>query len=1211
MEGRIKKLKEYIESNKSQELSEIAAFQLGELACEDPELVISEVAPLVFHSTAEVVSSAVLSISQILSKVSYQCVSPSVCLTLQNFQTPPLKKTHRELQGFQQVLETFRESILSGSWEHKLSASHAVRTILRHNQLCQKCREDLMCRSLLILCQDQVADYSGDLPEYPLRDVSAEIIALAKEPTNSKELERVLCEMLQEAQPQGPLLALRLCKFASSEVYEKVKACLGGPEDVVTEACKILSELQINRDQSLEDFLGELIEKADDLSGYLVYALKVLEKLVKIGCKVTCSLKSLYSLFFHNLSSVRSTLYSIFQALIPSQVTEPEQLFRLLMQATLMEYDTQIIKSCLNLIETLSQSFDLEGLLDFYWEDYTTLVSQKCPNHFGFMLVYGEWSGSNPYSFIYTDTSADVGSDNYLESLQYRRILNLSKAVAKLKRKGRRLGIYSEIIWTLGIADHLNYEELLNKLTAQTQPNLLEFRHKGFVCYKLSKICMKGVPLPQKITPIIQSIVTAYKHESVSFLKSLFAKTIAKFTLLLTERNCNDKILQNTTQSDPLPVLKHLQVAHQEKVFERFKLFGSILSEPLANLSFLEKATFHIHPSLFSQYTLVFENLVKHYKEDLHSSLLNILTQVQDTHSIFTRYILSSLKEKKTFCLPLLKDLIASEAYPSYIPYCPCLLIPLLESVGAGGPLVTEFFGEILQATMLDTPSKKIPEDLQPYREQGLKFLGQLKGNYEIPEYIPTVSIGCELRKYQLEGVKWMRFLGRFKLGGMLCDEMGLGKTIQTLCVVAESHKENPGSTSLVVAPSSVVPQWCYEVKKYFSEEVLKAKTADNLENTENTLVVVSYHSLKRKLQDLESRNFLYVILDEGHIIRNPSTKTYKAIKRLKGEFRLILTGTPLQNKVLELWPFFEFLIPGFLGTHSEFSKQYQKYLTPKKSRKTFTFHNECKALKKLNTLHKKVLPFILRRLKKDVLQDLPEKLIQDYFVDLSPLQKSLLRNYYQENPEPQPLNEILFLRKLCNHPKLVLPEVSPPLEEVPKLQALKELLVSCEVPEETGSGHKALVFSQMKSMLDILEDSLLKVCFPSSAYLRMDGSVSAEKRGELALQFNSDPHIRLMLLTTETGGLGLNLQAADVVIFIDHDWNPVKDLQAMDRAHRIGQKNIVNVYRLVTKDTLEETILGLQSFKQKIAESLVNADNASMAGIDTASLLSDLAKIK
>lgn len=307
-----------------------------------------------------------------------------------------------------------------------------------------------------------------------------------------------------------------------------------------------------------------------------------------------------------------------------------------------------------------------------------------------------------------------------------------------------------------------------------------------------------------------------------------------------------------------------------------------------------------------------------------------------------------------------------------------------------------------------------------------------------------------------------------------------------------------------------------------------------------------------------------------------------------------------------------------------------------------------------MEALHRQTLPFLLRRVKEDVLSDLPPKITQDYYCELSPLQEELYedfartqanqsisdtlrsssRSWEDTNSSSKPQHTHIFqalqyLRKVCNHPKLVLKARHPEYERITaklkscnsslsdishaaKLPALKQLLLDCGIGT-SGSGnngdgvivsqHRALIFCQLQGMLDIIEHDLLKVHLPSVTYLRLDGAVPAGARQSLVQRFNSDPSIDLLLLTTQVGGLGLNLTGADTVIFVEHDWNPMKDLQAMDRAHRIGQKRVVNVYRLVTQGTLEEKIMGLQKFKMMTANTVISQENSSLMSMGTSQL--------
>jgi len=334
------------------------------------------------------------------------------------------------------------------------------------------------------------------------------------------------------------------------------------------------------------------------------------------------------------------------------------------------------------------------------------------------------------------------------------------------------------------------------------------------------------------------------------------------------------------------------------------------------------------------------------------------------------------------------------------------------------------------------------------------------------------------------------------------------------------------------------------------------------------------------------------------------------------------------------------------LGTEREFTSKFGKPILQSRDAKSSSKEQEAGALA-MEVLHKQTLPFLLRRVKEDVLQDLPPKIIQDYYCDLSALQVKLYedfsRSQAKKNIDQSVTSEhkehghifqaLQYLRKVCNHPSLVVTPSHPEVHNIinyidqsktslndiqhsGKLLALKQLLLDCGigVTESNNSNedalnsvvsqHRALIFCQLKSMLDMVENTLFKINMPSVTYTRLDGSVPAGSRHNIVQRFNNDPSIDVLLLTTHVGGLGLNLTGADTVIFVEHDWNPMKDLQAMDRAHRIGQKKVVNVYRLIARGTLEEKIMGLQKFKLNIANTVITRDNSSLQSMDTSQLL-------
>ena len=604
------------------------------------------------------------------------------------------------------------------------------------------------------------------------------------------------------------------------------------------------------------------------------------------------------------------------------------------------------------------------------------------------------------------------------------------------------------------------------------------------------------------------------------------------------------------------------------------------------------------------------------------------------------------------------------------VPYVSLIVVYLMRRMSDHSPSVRSIASQCFAHAVTLMPlahGVPIPEELSGTQKDMIlkdgNFLEQLLNNDNVEDYcLPFNLLTGTLRRYQQEGINWLAFLGRFGLHGVLADDMGLGKTIQSTAIMAaatldqkalfESSKDHADAPrpSLVVCPATLVSHWPHEISKFVSEDILKplrvhGKMAerrlcyDSIES--QSVVVISYETLRSDIEVISKIKWLYIVLDEGHAIRNPTSKLAQAAHRLNGRHRLILSGTPIQNSIMEIWAMFEFLMPGYLGDRKTFNAKYGKSVEKaRRSRKESAQEQE--SIIALQSLHKQIMPFILRRTKDQVLKDLPPKILQDIMCDPSPLQTMLLQDFNgaglvesldsldsSSDSKSHIFQELSYLRKLCSHPLFVLDKekkshqralqecigdsdwneaikkVANNLEHSPKLAALKELLLDCGIgqeEEEIDAGHRVLVFAQTKAMLNLVESSVLNPM--NVSYLRIDGSVDAVERFDVVQKFNADPTIDVMLLTTSVGGLGLNLTSADTVIFMEHDWNPQKDLQAMDRAHRLGQKRSVNVYRLLVKDTLEESIMSLQRFKLDVAAAVVNADNMSMKEMDTGSLL-------
>ncbi|XP_037082092.1 TATA-binding protein-associated factor 172-like [Pollicipes pollicipes] len=607
------------------------------------------------------------------------------------------------------------------------------------------------------------------------------------------------------------------------------------------------------------------------------------------------------------------------------------------------------------------------------------------------------------------------------------------------------------------------------------------------------------------------------------------------------------------------------------------------------------------------------------------------------------------------------------------LPYIVLLVVPVLGRMSdrdtAVRLLASRSFAAIIQLMPLEPGcggAEAVPPHLAELKRAERRFLDQLMDPACIDQVAVPASVRAQLRPYQRRGVSWLAFLNTYQLHGVLCDDMGLGKSLQSLCMLAvdqaarrEQLRRGGGGAegallpSLIVCPPTLTGHWMYEVEKFVDPSELSPLHYFGLPNErvrlqarlpQHNLVIVSYDIVRNDLDFFSGVKWNYCILDEGHIIKNGKTKVARAIKQLDAMHRLILTGTPLQNSVLELWSLFDFLMPGFLGTEKQFTSRYSRPILLSRDAKANSREQEAGALA-MEALHRQVLPFLLRRLKEDVLDDLPPKITQDYYCELSDVQKRLYEAFTRsqaqlslveglesaetgrsERAPAHVFQALQYLRKVCNHPKLVLSEQHPSHTDVKewlrahdstldhiqhsaKLVALRQLLLDLGIGEEAGAAplavdvvhpHRALIFCQLKSMLDIVERDLLQRHLPGVTYLRLDGAVPAGERQGLVHRFNTDPSIDCLLLTTQVGGLGLNLVGADTVIFVEHDWNPMKDLQAMDRAHRIGQRRVVNVYRLITRGTLEQKIMGLQKFKLMTANTVITSENSSLLTMGT-----------
>lgn len=452
-------------------------------------------------------------------------------------------------------------------------------------------------------------------------------------------------------------------------------------------------------------------------------------------------------------------------------------------------------------------------------------------------------------------------------------------------------------------------------------------------------------------------------------------------------------------------------------------------------------------------------------------------------------------------------------------------------------------------------------------------------------------GLKATLRPYQEQGLSWLRFIHDIGSGGVLADDMGLGKTVQTIALMLSLKAEKKSSQlrALIVAPTSVVTNWVREIER-FGPSLTTAlwhgagRKEQKSELESANVIITSYALLRRDIDLLKKLKLDYAILDEAQAIKNPMSATAQAAKELTAAHRLALTGTPIENRLSEIWSIFEFVSPGLLGPLPKFEERFARPID----------QGDSKTAARLRaTIH----PFILRRTKVEVAKDLPPKIEIDKVIDLAPDQRAIYTQVLRE-VRAQVMGEVeragvakSQLHILAGLTKLRQAACDPRLLGLPrefshddsgKLSALREL-----VDEVESGGHKVLVFSQFVSMLKLMRQALDE---DKIRYEYLDGSTT--DRAERIENFQSDPTIPVFLISLKAGGSGLNLTAADTVIHFDPWWNPAVEDQASDRAHRIGQKKLVTVYRLVAAGTIEEKISQLKQKKKDLVASVLTEDS-------------------
>ncbi|MDR3624753.1 MAG: DEAD/DEAH box helicase [Chlamydiales bacterium] len=454
-------------------------------------------------------------------------------------------------------------------------------------------------------------------------------------------------------------------------------------------------------------------------------------------------------------------------------------------------------------------------------------------------------------------------------------------------------------------------------------------------------------------------------------------------------------------------------------------------------------------------------------------------------------------------------------------------------------------------------------------------------------------EIKADLRKYQLEGVQWLEKLRKMYLSGILADDMGLGKTLQAIVAITQNKSENPKALSLIVCPTSLLYNWKEEFTKFNPK--LKILLIDGVPSSrkkllsqmqENDVVITTYTLLQKDIDTYKTVEFSYAILDEAQHIKNRGTRNAKSVKAIQAVHRLVLTGTPVENSLEELWSLFDFLMPGLLSSFDRFVEKYVRNIAGVQDH--------------LEGLKRKLTPFILRRMKSDVLQDLPPVSEIIYYCHLTDVQKELYNSYAASAREElsrlvgkegfekvhiHVLATLTRLKQICCHPAIFAKENVEEADSA-KYEMMLELLQSL-----IEGNHKTVVFSQYTKMLGIMKEELLR---RGIAFSYLDGS--SKNRLEIVKQFNDDESIPVFLVSLKAGGSGLNIVGADTVIHYDMWWNPAVENQATDRVYRLGQKRSVSSYKLITLGTIEEKIMNMQNRKKGLVKKIVSCDDEAMA---------------
>ncbi len=787
--------------------------------------------------------------------------------------------------------------------------------------------------------------------------------------------------------------------------------------------------------------------------------------------------------------------------------------------------------------------------------------------------------------------------EGHFEKLTFKKGLPLKSFVDE-KEKGYQLQIEDPLetyfsYYHSGFAKGTFYQATLEEeMLYQTLTQLLSRKDNPEIFYpseEVSQLFSKVLPLLEDLGEVVLSKKTAEHVTAAPLELSFYLRRYQGEILLRIDYQYDTEIFSTDEKHQQLTnkvVVRHLKA--EETVDKLVRQLG------FSTHALGYKKEIPTREALYLFFTKELEELRKLGKVYVGKKLQSLFlpakkhapkVQVENEDSWFAvRFDISGIEEKEV--TKVLQALVEKEAF--YETNEGKILDLTEESFQETAEILKQIRGKLQKDGSFKLPNyqglqvKELMKDYQhtSWDHQFSEMLKDLvhpeKFNAPLPQHLKA-----DLRNYQITGFKWLKMLSTYQLGGILADDMGLGKTLQAITYfLSEKEEGHLSAPALIVAPASLTYNWQSEIEK-FAPTLKSTVIIGNKEERQNLLeehasediLITSYASFRQDVEDYEKLDLAILCLDEAQMVKNAATKTSQALRKLQVPKRFALSGTPIENNLLELWALFSIIMPGFFPAKSRFKEL------------------------ELETIRKMIQPFVLRREKQKVLKELPDKIETSLYSSLLPEQKTLYLAYLKEMQETVSkmdkkafsknrlgiLSGLTRLRQICCDPKMFLPDFTG---ESGKLQQLKDFLVTAK-----ENKRKVLLFSQFTKMLDIIEKELTPLGIQTS-YL--SGSTPAKERLEMVNDFNEGQK-DVFLISLKAGGTGLNLVGADTVILFDLWWNPAVEEQAASRAHRLGQKKVVEVFRMIAKGTVEEKMAALQEEKRALFDTVLNGNEETI----------------